>query len=852
MKRGKIFLGLLVTLVVVLSAVMGTLVVAESPAGANNNNVYMSLAGLPTDQKAGENVDYYSVVSNPSSTLPYISADAKDITVTFYPAQADGTPSASGIVVGSIASLAVGATPVTIGPVTYPMPYLNPGVTAAVSRAVLSGTILLGSGGGQPFSIEKQVSIDLVDWTINKTVTDVGGDGPAGSVDKAGDTISYQVVISNIGDVSFYGTLADSLPGTYNMTGPAESGGNVTGWLEPGENWTYTYKYNAKQSDIDNNGINKYGAADGDGDIDNEATFTDNHANSKSDIEDVPILQNINWTIDKTVTDVGGHGPSGYVDKAGDTISYKVVINNTGGTSLQGSLADSLPGIYDMSGPVESGGTVAGWLEPGENWTYTYKYNAKQSDIDANGINKYGVADGDGDIDNEATFTDNHANSKSDVEDVPIQEIGWTIDKTVTDVGGHGPTGSVDEAGDTISYQVVISNIGDVSFYGTLADSLPGTYNMTGPAESGGNVTGWLEPGENWTYTYKYNAKQGDIDANGINKYGVADGDGDIDNEATFTDNHANSESDIEAVPILQNINWTIDKTVTDVGGHGPSGYVDKAGDTISYKVVISNIGDVSFYGTLADSLPGIYDMTGPVESGGTVAGWLEPGENWTYTYKYNAQQSDIDNNGIDKNGVADGDGDIDNEAKFTDNHANPKSDIEDVPIRKTCIHIEKSTNDADADSPTGPYIPVGGAVTWVYNVTNCGSLNLTNIVVTDDNGTPLNLADDWHPAYISGDTGHDGVLEPYSQTHEAWIYQASGNATAGYYANIGYVSGTAQEGGAAASASDPSHYYNPPPVVGWETYPINKLRVLMPWLALLTAIIAGASLLVLRRRRQS
>jgi hypothetical protein len=165
------------------------------------------------------------------------------------------------------------------------------------------------------------------------------------------------------------------------------------------------------------------------------------------------------------------------------------------------------------------------------------------------------------------------------------------------------------------------------------------------------------------------------------------------------------------------------------------------------------------------------------------------------------------------------------------------------------CIHIEKSTNGADADSPTGPYIPVGGAVTWVYNITNCGSLNLTNIVVTDDNGTPLNLADDWHPAYISGDTGQPGVLEPYSQTHEAWIYQASGNATAGYYANIGYVTGTTQAGDAAGTASDPSHYYNRPTTVGWETYPVDKVRVLLPWIALLSAITVGASLLVLRRR---
>jgi len=37
---------------------------------------------------------------------------------------------------------------------------------------------------------------------------------------------------------------------------------------------------------------------------------------------------------------------------------------------------------------------------------------------------------------------------------------------------------------------------------------------------------------------------------------------------------------------------------------------------------------------------------------------------------------------------------------------------------------------------------------------------------------------------------------------------------------------------------------------VGWETYPINKVRVLLPWIALFAAIIVGASLLVLRRRR--
>jgi hypothetical protein len=39
-------------------------------------------------------------------------------------------------------------------------------------------------------------------------------------------------------------------------------------------------------------------------------------------------------------------------------------------------------------------------------------------------------------------------------------------------------------------------------------------------------------------------------------------------------------------------------------------------------------------------------------------------------------------------------------------------------------------------------------------------------------------------------------------------------------------------------------------PAVGWEAYPINKVRALLPWIALFAAIMAGVSLLVLRRRR--
>ena len=41
-----------------------------------------------------------------------------------------------------------------------------------------------------------------------------------------------------------------------------------------------------------------------------------------------------------------------------------------------------------------------------------------------------------------------------------------------------------------------------------------------------------------------------------------------------------------------------------------------------------------------------------------------------------------------------------------------------------------------------------------------------------------------------------------------------------------------------------------PAPPVGGEAFLPNKLGILAPWIGLLAAIVAGASLLVLRRRR--
>jgi hypothetical protein len=62
-------------------------------------------------------------------------------------------------------------------------------------------------------------------------------------------------------------------------------------------------------------------------------------------------------------------------------------------------------------------------------------------------------------------------------------------------------------------------------------------------------------------------------------------------------------------------------------------------------------------------------------------------------------------------------------------------------------------------------------------------------------------------------------------------------------------------DGGTGDSDAVPGQITDPggpgnPMAVGWEPSPVNKLAVMAPWIALLAAVAAGVSLLVLRRRR--
>jgi hypothetical protein len=121
---------------------------------------------------------------------------------------------------------------------------------------------------------------------------------------------------------------------------------------------------------------------------------------------------------------------------------------------------------------------------------------------------------------------------------------------------------------------------------------------------------------------------------------------------------------------------------------------------------------------------------------------------------------------------------------EYKNNHAYLIGTLSSVLIPEPQINIIKETSDDnatwyDANNPPGPYILVGDTVYWRYIVQNTGNVPMTDITVTDDNGTPGNPSDDF--VVCSG-----FALDPGDHTY----CYATGTAVAGQYGNIGTVTG--------------------------------------------------------------
>jgi uncharacterized repeat protein (TIGR01451 family) len=296
--------------------------------------------------------------------------------------------------------------------------------------------------------------------TIDKTVTDVGGEGASGHVDEAGDVISYQVVVTNTGDLSLTTvTMTDTL--VSNVGSPTESfGGGTAGVLEVGEHWTWTYTYTALQADIDDNG-------GGDGDIDNTATVDCDELEAESDSAAVPIDWEPEINVEKSSTTTA-------ITTAGQVVPYVFVMTNPGNVTL--SSITALDANCDADPVYWYGDDNSDYkIQITETVFLTCTHTVIQAEIDAGGF-----------LTNTVTVDSLESEEDTDTYDIPI--IGTT--GSVTIVKQADPEGALQEFDFT-------GNLGAFSLTddGTLAntkvftDVTEGTYAVIETVPAGWNLT---------------------------------------------------------------------------------------------------------------------------------------------------------------------------------------------------------------------------------------------------------------------------------------------------------------------------------------------------------------------------
>ena len=401
----------------------------------------------------------------------------------------------------------------------------------------------------------------------------------------------------------------------------------------------------------------------------------------------VTVIRNPNMTIEKTITDVDPAG-NGILDAVGDEISYLVEITNTGEAILTGvNAGDNVASDFTCDQAIP-GATLA----LNQVLSCTGSYTVTQEDLDA------GLP-----IENQAFAVSNQTPVPiNDTTSQPIvQNPAMTVVKSVTDVDGAGPAGSVDAAGDVIAYSVLVTNSGNITETNvTLADPLLELFDPATDCTPAAPAV--LAPAGSMTCTGSYTAKQTDID-----------GGGPINNTATASSDDAPDAQDSASVSVSQTAAMTVVKSVTDVDGAGPAGSVDAAGDVIAYSVLVTNSGNITLNNvTLADPLFAAAPVCTPV-----TPAILAPAASMTCTGSYAATQADID-----------GGGSINNTATASSDDASDVSDSASVSVvTAPGITMVKT-------SGTILITTVGQVVDYSFVITNTGSVTATGVTLVDAN----------------------------------------------------------------------------------------------------------------------
>ncbi len=657
-----------------------------------------------------------------------------------------------------------------------------PGAGDGSATATVTGGTPPYSYSWSPNSETTQTITGLGTGTYTVTVTDANGCqeiititlssfSPSISVIKnqtnttgvLGDTITYDIVVTNTGDIDLVNIEVTDANATIISGNPIAS-------LAPGASATVTAEHIITQADIDQGYVENTAIASGEvpnGDpnnpndniTDTSDTGTDTNGNTIPDPETVETPDgegntNNDPTDDPTVTTFPSN-PSMSVIKnqtnaaggLGDTITYDIVVTNTGNVTL------SNIEVTDANATIVSGNPIAS-LAPGASATVTAEHIITQADIDQGYVENTAIATGDSpngtdDVtDTSDTGTDTNGNTIPDPETVETPDGEGntnndpTDDPTVTILQQNpsialikvGTFNDEDQDGcsdvdETISYSFTVTNTGNV----TLTDVM-----ITDPlvTVSGSAIT--LAPGESdtTTFTASYAITQSDIDAGMVSNQATAEGTTPMQTQVSdLSDDTSNVEDDPTVTELCQSASIALIKVGT-VNDENNSGCADVK-ETITYAFTVINTGNITITNIDIDD-PLVNVVGGPIT--------LAPGEtdNTVFTATYLITQADINNGFVENQATVSGlqpNGDIISDLSDDNSELEDDSTVTDlcqsasIALIKTAIPTDENGNGC---------IDLAETIVYDFVIVNTGNVALSNVYITDPlvnvTGTPIDL----------------------------------------------------------------------------------------------------------------
>jgi uncharacterized repeat protein (TIGR01451 family) len=620
-----------------------------------------------------------------------------------------------------------------------------------------------------------------------------------------GSTATFTYAVTNTGSVPLASVVLRDDNGTSGTTGDdftltlVSGDVNSNGRLDLTETWNYqaTRTVTAGQytniatvtaNPVDTNGTDIAGLSDV------SDTDPSNHFGVTTGIQVVKYTnsQDANTTTGPLLL-VGSTATFTYaVTNTGSVPLAAVVLHDDNGTS--GTTGDDFT-LTLVSGDVNSNGR----LDLAETWNYQATRTVTA-----------------GQYTNIATVTANPVDTSgtdiaglSDVSDTdPSNHFGVTtgiqVVKYTNGQDANTTTGPLLLVGSTATFTYVVTNTGSVPLASVVLRDDNGTSGTTGDdftltlVSGDANSNGRLDLTETWNYQATRTVTAGQytniatVTANPVDTSGT-DIAGLSDVSDTDPSNHFGVTTGIQVV-----------KYTNGQDANATTGPQLPVGATATFVYVVTNTGNVPLATVVLRDDNGTSGTTGDdftltlVSGDANSNGRLDLAETWNYqaTRTVTAGQytniATVTANPVDANGT-----DIAGLSDVSD--TDPSNHFGYV----AAIALQKLTNGIDTGTGAGPNLSIGSTATFTYRVSNTGNVALTNIAITDDNGTPSVQSDDFVPVYVSGDTDGDSQLD----VTEIWVYQGTRVVTLGSYSNIATVTGEDPDS-SVITATDPSAHF--------------------------------------------